>query len=87
MRAGYKGCTKSDKIFKRVLYLYNHTENRSKIMGLFSQLLNRPAINHVEPAQVKVMMGVIHNPALKPVADEARTRLERVAQALKSLNP
>jgi uncharacterized protein (DUF302 family) len=34
-----------------------------------------------------VMMGVIHNPALKPVADEAHTRLERVAQALKSLNP
>jgi uncharacterized protein (DUF302 family) len=31
-----------------------------------------------------MMMGVIHNPGLKPVADEARARLERVAQALKS---
>ncbi len=31
-----------------------------------------------------MMMGVIQNPALKPVADEARARLERVAQALKA---
>ena len=29
-----------------------------------------------------MMMGVISNPALKPVADEARARLDRVAQAL-----
>jgi uncharacterized protein (DUF302 family) len=31
-----------------------------------------------------IMMGVISNPALKPVADEARSRLERVAQSLKN---
>jgi len=31
-----------------------------------------------------VMMSVISNPALKPVADEARARLERVAQSLKN---
>lgn len=30
-----------------------------------------------------MMMGVIQNPALKPIADEAMARLERVAQALK----
>ena len=30
-----------------------------------------------------MMMGVISNPALKPVMDEARARLERVAQSLK----
>jgi len=29
-----------------------------------------------------MMMSVISNPALKPVADEARARLERVAQSL-----
>lgn len=29
------------------------------------------------------MLGVIVNPALKPIADEARARLERVAQSLK----
>jgi uncharacterized protein (DUF302 family) len=29
-----------------------------------------------------MMMGVIENPALKPVADEAQARLERVAQSL-----
>jgi uncharacterized protein (DUF302 family) len=29
-----------------------------------------------------MMMGVISNPALKPVADEAKARLERVAQSL-----
>jgi uncharacterized protein (DUF302 family) len=29
-----------------------------------------------------MMMGVISNPALKPIAEEARTRLERVAQSL-----
>ncbi len=29
-----------------------------------------------------MMLGVVQNPALKPVADEARERLERVAQAL-----
>jgi uncharacterized protein (DUF302 family) len=29
-----------------------------------------------------MMMGVISNPALKPIAEEARGRLERVAQAL-----
>jgi uncharacterized protein (DUF302 family) len=33
-----------------------------------------------------LMMGVIHNPALKPVADEARTRLVRVAEALRGSN-
>jgi uncharacterized protein (DUF302 family) len=32
-----------------------------------------------------IMMSVIENPALKPVADEARARLERVAQLLKQL--
>jgi uncharacterized protein (DUF302 family) len=31
-----------------------------------------------------MMLGVINNPALKPIADEARTRLEGVAQALKN---
>jgi uncharacterized protein (DUF302 family) len=31
-----------------------------------------------------MMMETINNPALKPVADEARARLERVAQALKN---
>jgi uncharacterized protein (DUF302 family) len=30
-----------------------------------------------------IMLGVLFNPALKPVADEARARLERVAQSLK----
>ena len=34
-----------------------------------------------------MMMGVIQNPALKPVADEARARLERVAQALRPIKP
>ena len=29
-----------------------------------------------------MMMGVISNPALKPIADEAKARLERVAQSL-----
>jgi len=29
-----------------------------------------------------MMMGVINNPALKPIAEEARARLERVAQSL-----
>jgi uncharacterized protein (DUF302 family) len=29
-----------------------------------------------------IMMGVISNPALKPIANEARERLERVAKAL-----
>lgn len=29
-----------------------------------------------------MMLGVLNNPALKPVADEARARLERVAQSL-----
>ena len=29
-----------------------------------------------------MMMGVINNPALKPIANEARERLERVVQAL-----
>jgi uncharacterized protein (DUF302 family) len=29
-----------------------------------------------------MMMGVISNPALKPIADEARARLDRVAQSL-----
>ena len=33
-----------------------------------------------------MMMSVIQNPALNPVADEARARLERVAQRLMSLN-
>jgi hypothetical protein len=28
------------------------------------------------------MLGVVQNPALEPVADEARARLQRVAQAL-----
>jgi uncharacterized protein (DUF302 family) len=31
-----------------------------------------------------MMLGVINNPALKPIADEARARLERVAQSLKN---
>lgn len=31
-----------------------------------------------------MMLGVVQNPALKPIADEARARLERVAQALKA---
>jgi uncharacterized protein (DUF302 family) len=31
-----------------------------------------------------MMMSIIPNPALKPVADEARARLERVAQVLRS---
>ncbi len=30
-----------------------------------------------------IMLGVISNPALKPVADEARVRLERVAKSLR----
>jgi uncharacterized protein (DUF302 family) len=30
-----------------------------------------------------MLMGVINNPALKPIADEARVRLERVTQSLK----
>ena len=30
-----------------------------------------------------MMMGVVDNPALNPIADEARARLERVAQSLK----
>jgi len=34
-----------------------------------------------------MMMDVIQNPAVKPVAEEARSRLERVAQSLKSINP
>jgi uncharacterized protein (DUF302 family) len=34
-----------------------------------------------------MMMGVIQNPALKPIADEALARLERVAQALKNIRP
>jgi len=34
-----------------------------------------------------MMMGVIHNPELRPIADEARARLERVAQALRSIKP
>ncbi len=29
-----------------------------------------------------MMMGVMNNPDLKPIADEARSRLERVAQSL-----
>lgn len=29
-----------------------------------------------------MMLGVVSNPALKPIADEARARLERVAQSL-----
>jgi uncharacterized protein (DUF302 family) len=34
-----------------------------------------------------MMMGVILNPALKPVANDARERLEGVAQALRSIKP
>jgi uncharacterized protein (DUF302 family) len=34
-----------------------------------------------------MMLGVIQNPALTPIADEARARLERVAQALMSIKP
>jgi uncharacterized protein (DUF302 family) len=30
-----------------------------------------------------MMMGVISNPASKPIADEAQARLERVAQSLR----
>jgi uncharacterized protein (DUF302 family) len=33
-----------------------------------------------------VMLGVVQNPALKPIADEAQARLSRVAEALKSTN-
>ena len=33
-----------------------------------------------------IMMGVVQNPALKSIADEARLRLERTAQALKDIN-
>ena len=33
-----------------------------------------------------IMMGVVENTALKPVADEARARLERAAEELKRLN-
>jgi uncharacterized protein (DUF302 family) len=33
-----------------------------------------------------MMLGVVHNPALKPVAEEARIRIERVAQSLSKLN-
>jgi uncharacterized protein (DUF302 family) len=32
-----------------------------------------------------IMLGVVENTALKPVAEEARKRLERVAQALKNI--
>ena len=31
------------------------------------------------------MLGVVDNPALQPIADEARTRLERVAAALQGV--
>ena len=34
-----------------------------------------------------MMMGVVQNPALKPIADEARSRLERAAQALTAATP
>ena len=34
-----------------------------------------------------MMLGVVANPALKTIANEAQVRLERVAQALKSNNP
>jgi uncharacterized protein (DUF302 family) len=41
--------------------------------------------NTIEVALIDplIMMGVISNPALKPIADEAQARLERVAQSLK----
>jgi uncharacterized protein (DUF302 family) len=46
-------------------------------------------VRQLENATVEValidpimMMGVVSNPALKPVADEARSRLERVAASL-----
>jgi uncharacterized protein (DUF302 family) len=41
--------------------------------------------NTIEVALIDplIMLGAISNPALKPIADEARARLERVAQSLK----
>ena len=46
-------------------------------------------VRQIEPGAIEVgiidpltMLGVVVNPALKPIADEARTRLERVAQSL-----
>jgi uncharacterized protein (DUF302 family) len=33
-----------------------------------------------------LMMSIVENPAVRPVAEEARARLERVAQKLMSLN-
>jgi uncharacterized protein (DUF302 family) len=51
-------------------------------------------VRQLEDGQIEVslvdplmMMGVVQNPALKPIAEEARARLERVAQALKESNP
>lgn len=43
----------------------------------------RVAVSVVDPAQ---MLGVVENPDLSPVADEAKTRLERVVEALAALN-
>ncbi len=47
-------------------------------------------VREIEGGKVEValvdplmMLGVVSNPALKPVADEARARLERVAQSLR----
>lgn len=34
-----------------------------------------------------MMLGVVQNPALQPVAEEARTRLERVARSLQAVMP
>jgi hypothetical protein len=41
-------------------------------------------VEEIEIAMIDplIMMGVISNPALKPIANEARERLERVAKAL-----
>ena len=37
------------------------------------------AVDMVDPL---MMMSVVNHPDLKPIADEARSRLERVAQSL-----
>jgi rhodanese-related sulfurtransferase len=50
-------------------------------MGLFSQLFNRPAINHVEPAQVKVMMAQSPRPFLLDVRTPGEYKQGRVSGA------
>ncbi len=41
-----------------------------------------PQVTEVSLVDPLMMLGVLDNPDLKPVAEEARTRLERVADAL-----